>query len=82
MAPPAVVNAAVRINAAALASINWNIPAMASLPILSLGLPVAAFTEQLNAALSLRASAVPCGSQCDAAALLRASDAAAAVAQA
>ena len=80
MAPAAVVTAALRINPTAIAAINWNVPPVPSLPILAVGLPVAAFTEQLNAALSLTASVAPCGAQCDAAALMSASTKAAAVA--
>lgn len=71
MAPPAVVNAAMSINAQALASMNWNVPLAANLPVLSIGLPVVSFTAQLNAALGLSASAAPCVI-CDAAAVLRA----------
>jgi hypothetical protein len=66
MAPPAVVNAAVALN---LPPLTWQVPAMASLPVLSVGLPVASFCAQLKAALSLQAALAPCGSGCDAAAL-------------
>ena len=70
MAPPAVVTAAMSINASALAAIDWQVPVAASLPVLGIGLPVLALTAQLNAALDLSASLSPCG-VCDAAALLR-----------
>ena len=69
MAPPAVVSAAMSINASALAAIDWEVPAAASLSVLAVGLPLAAFTAQLDAALGLSASASPCV-VCDAAALL------------
>lgn len=71
MAPPAVVSAALSINAQALAAINWDVPVAASLPVLGIGLPVVAFTAQLDAALGLSAAISPCVI-CDAAALLRA----------
>jgi hypothetical protein len=77
MAPPAVVHAAASItargNAAALASINWQVPPLTALPVLSIGLPVVALTAQLKAALGISASVTPCGATCDAATLLRAS---------
>ena len=76
MAPPEVVRVAMSINATALASINWQVPVTASLPVLSVGLPLISLTAQLKAALGLSASLTPCGSSCDAAALLRGSMAA------
>jgi hypothetical protein len=76
MAPPAVIKAVMSIiasgHASALAAISWQVPAVASLPVLSVGLPVVSLTAQLNAALGLTASLTPCGSGCDAAALTRA----------
>jgi hypothetical protein len=67
MAPQAVVSAAVSLN---LPPLTWQVPPMASLPVLSTGLPVAAFCTQLNAAMNLQASTRPCASGCDAARLL------------
>jgi hypothetical protein len=72
MAPPAVVQAAMRINAPALAAINWQVPPASSMPILSVGLPVVAFTTQLKAATGVSVSSAPCGGGCDAAVLMRA----------
>jgi hypothetical protein len=69
---PANVSAAMAINAAALAALNWKVPAAAALPIVSVGLPIASLSAQLNAAFGLSASARPCGGTCDAAALLSA----------
>jgi hypothetical protein len=69
MAPPAVVNAAVSLN---LPPLTWQVPPMASVPVLSTGLPVAAFCTQLKAAMNLQAAAKPCASGCDAAKLLAA----------
>jgi len=69
MAPPAVVQIATSM---VLPPIQWNVPVMASLPILSTGLPIAAFAAQLKAALNMQASLTPCANGCDAAALLKA----------
>ena len=69
MATPATVAAAMNINATALAAVNWQVPAIASLPVLSVGLPVTAFAAQLNAAMGLSASAALCAT-CDSAALM------------
>ena len=69
MATPATVAAAVALNLPPLA---WRIPAFETLPVLSVGLPVAAFCAQLQAATGLQASASPCGGGCDAAALMAA----------
>jgi hypothetical protein len=68
MAPPAVVNAAMALN---LPPINWAVPALVDLPILSLGLPVVAFNAQLSAALNIGPARVPCP-VCDAGAVLSA----------
>jgi len=73
MVTPAVVKAAMSLNARALASLNWGVPEVASLPVLSIGLPVVALTAQLQAALNLSASLAPCATGCDAASLLRGS---------
>jgi hypothetical protein len=71
MAPPAVVQAAVALTAPEvnLASLNWQVPSVAQLPVLSVGLPAVAFATQLKAALGVSMAASPCGGQCDAAAL-------------
>jgi hypothetical protein len=68
MAPPAVVQAAMQLN---LPSLNWNVPLIADLPVLSVGLPVLAFTAQLSASLNLAPSPLPCPI-CNAGALLSA----------
>jgi hypothetical protein len=52
-----------------LPPINWQIPMMASLPVLSIGLPIAAFMAQLKAALNLNMALSPCMAGCDMAAL-------------
>jgi hypothetical protein len=49
----------------ALPPINWSIPGIASLPVLSLGLPIAAFMAQLKAALNLNMALSPCMGGCD-----------------
>ncbi len=69
MAPPAVVNAAMSLN---LPQLNWQVPAMTDLPVLSIGLPVVSFMAQLQAAMGISASVSPCGPICDAGALLTA----------
>jgi len=69
MAPPAAVNAAVNLKVTAL---TWQVPPITSLPILNTGLPIAALAAQMNAALGLQASLVPCAQGCDAAKLLAA----------
>lgn len=69
MAPPAAVNAAVNLKVTAL---TWQVPPITALPILNTGLPIAALAAQMNAALGLQASLVPCAQGCDAAALLAA----------
>jgi hypothetical protein len=68
-ATSAVVQAAMQ--AQALASLNWQVPAM--LPAIAIGLPVCNFAAQLNAALAVSAVLpAPCASGCDAARLMRA----------
>jgi hypothetical protein len=69
MAPPAVVNAAVSLN---LPPLTWQVPPIARLPVLNVGLPVAAFCTQLKAAMNLQAALKPCALGCDAAKLLAA----------
>jgi hypothetical protein len=49
--------------------INWNIPMIADLPVLSLGLPIASFAARLQAALNLNMALSPCMAGCDMAAL-------------
>jgi hypothetical protein len=71
LATQAVVQAAVSINAQALASLTWQVPAAMSLSAVRVGLPAAAFASQLHAALGIDAAVrAPCGSGCDAAAIL------------
>ena len=72
-ATPAVVRAALAIDARALASLDWQVPALAQLPVLRLGLPVCAFAAQLQASLGISAVLpAPCAQGCDAAAIVRA----------
>lgn len=73
LATSAVVQAAMR--AQALASLNWQVPAM--LPALQIGLPACDFAVQLHAALGINAVLPsPCASGCDAAKLMHALDSA------
>jgi hypothetical protein len=60
---------------AQLAAINWKVPPMTSFPLITSGLPVAAFVGQLAAMGIPAVKTAPCGQQCDAAATLRALDA-------
>ena len=72
LATPAVVAAAVSVNAQALASLDWQVPPAASLAAIRVGLPAMAFAAQFRAAFGMDAAlAAPCGSGCDAAALMR-----------
>ena len=74
-ATPAVVQAALR--AQALASLNWQVPAM--LPALQIGLPACHFAAQLQVALGINAVLPsPCASGCDAARIMQAVENAAA----
>ena len=72
MAPPAVVEAALSLN---LPPMTWQIPVIADVPVLNVGLPMAAFSAQLKGSLGLGASATPCGPGCDASALMAAANA-------
>jgi hypothetical protein len=73
LATHAVVQAALSINAEAMAALNWQVPALGTLPVLRIGLPSCAFAAQLQAALGINAVLpAPCGSGCDAAATMRA----------
>lgn len=59
------------LQAQALASLNWNVPVR--LPSIPIGLATCSLTAQMQAALGINAVLPgPCGSTCDAAALLRA----------
>lgn len=72
LATSAVIQAALSINAQALASLNWQVPALSALPVLRIGLPVCALAAQLQAALGISAvMSTPCVA-CDAAATMRA----------
>jgi hypothetical protein len=67
-----VVQMAASINAQAVASMNWQVPALSAVALLNVGLPVCALTAQLNAALGINAVLnAPCPI-CDAAAVLAA----------
>lgn len=69
LATSAVVQAAMR--AQALASLNWQVPAM--MPALQIGLPACNFALQLHAALGISAVLPsPCASGCDAAQVMHA----------
>jgi hypothetical protein len=75
LAPSAVVRAAFSVNAEAIASMNWQVPAISAIPVLSAGLPVCAFAAQMQASLSVNpVKLTPCGSGCDAAKIMRALD--------
>jgi hypothetical protein len=68
-ATSAVVQLALQMQA--MASLNWQVPAM--IPAVRIGLPVCAFAAQLQAALGITAVLPsPCASGCDAAKLARA----------
>ena len=62
VATPTNVSLAASLN---FPPINWNIPPIGSLPILSTGLPIAAFVTQLRAALGLNMALSPCMAGCD-----------------
>lgn len=73
LASGAVVQAALSLDAPALAAVDWQVPALAQLPVLRIGLPACAFAAQLQAALGIDAVLpAPCGAGCDAAATMRA----------
>lgn len=72
IATPAMVAAALTLNVHAVESINWNVPVAASLPILSVGLPILSLSLQLKETLALTATAAPCGAICDGQSLLSA----------
>ncbi|HLY57992.1 MAG TPA: hypothetical protein VKS60_20690 [Stellaceae bacterium] len=72
-ATPAVVQAAMSMNAQAVAAMNWQVPGLDAIPILRVGLPTCALTAQAQAALNLNAVLPsPCGSGCDAAKIAKA----------
>ncbi len=73
---PPIVQAALTMNAEAVAALSWRAPALPSLPLLQVGMPVASLSVQLNAALGIRAAIAPCSGGCDANAVLRAAFAA------
>ena len=64
-ATPDVANAAMAINPAAAAGLNWNIPPMASVPVLQTGMPVASLGSAL-ASNGIAPASAPCAG-CDAA---------------
>ena len=63
---PAVVQAAMTMNAEAVAALTWRAPALTSLPLLVVGLPVVSLSAQLSAALGISAAVTPCPYGCDA----------------
>ncbi len=66
------VQAAFAMHAQTVESLDWQVPSLASLPVLRIGLPTCAFAAQLQAALGITAVlSAPCGG-CDAAATMRA----------
>lgn len=73
---PAVVQAALAMNPAAVAALTWRAPALTSVPLLQVGLPVASLAAQLSAALGIRSATSPCAGGCDANGVLRAAAAA------
>ncbi len=69
---PAVVSAAMSLDATAVAALNWQVPSLSAIPLLSIGLPVCALTASLSAALNMNAALnAPCPI-CDAGAVLSA----------
>jgi hypothetical protein len=71
LATPDVIRLAIQARALALAT--WQVPALPSLPSVSIGLSTCALVAQLQAALRIQAVLpAPCASGCDAASLLRA----------
>jgi hypothetical protein len=59
------------LQAQALASLNWQVPT--NLPAIPIAMATCSLAAQMQAALSIQAVLpAPCGSGCDAAALLRA----------
>jgi hypothetical protein len=69
---PAVVTAAMSLDAQAVAAMNWQVPPVSAVALLQVGLPVCAFTAQAQAALGVSLVArAPCV-VCDAAAIARA----------
>ena len=68
---PAVVQLAQTMNAEAVAALTWQAPAMTSVPLLQVGLPVAGLAAQLKTALGISPAAGPCAG-CDANAVLQA----------
>jgi hypothetical protein len=70
-ATAATVNAVMSLNTQALASLDLAVPAAASLPVLTVGLPTASIAAQL-AAMGFAPSTAPCGGMCDARSLLNA----------
>ena len=71
LATAANVSAVMSLNAQALASLDMALPAAASLPVLTVGLPTASISAQL-AAMGFAPSTAPCGGMCDARSLLNA----------
>ena len=72
LATHGVVEAAMSINAQALASLTWSIPDAASLVAIRVGLPAVSLAAQLQAGLGIMAALpAPCGSVCDASTIMR-----------
>ena len=67
-----VVGIAMSLNAQAVASLNWQAPAISAVALLQVGLPVVSLSAQLNAALGITAALSPCLMGCDANAVLKA----------
>jgi hypothetical protein len=71
LATSAVIQAALSINAQAVAALNWRVPDASSLIAVRIGLPAVAFAAQLQAGLGINAAlGAPCGRGCDAAAVM------------
>jgi len=67
-----VVQMAASINAQAVASMNWQVPALSAVALLNIGLPVCALSAQLNESLGINAAlSAPCPI-CDAGAVFKA----------
>jgi hypothetical protein len=72
LATPAVMAAALKVDAAAVAAIDWQVPALSAVPVLQIGLPTCMVAAQVQASVSVQAVLpAPCGSGCDAARIMR-----------
>lgn len=67
------MQAALSVNAEAIESMNWQVPAISAVSVLSVGLPVVSFAATMHASATVSPVKLsPCGSGCDAAKIMRA----------